>query len=205
VRQSRLSAAGLRDVPFLTSDLLTNDEPMEMWELPRSLIVLGGGYIALELGQMFHRFGVEVTILQHSAQLLAHGYEPEVGETLGEVFEKEGINVITGASVRSVRQEGIEVVVEIQSASPTRELRAEKLLVATSRRPKKIVVAVRLNCRRRGTIDPGGALQGNLKSPFRERHFCFPTRREVIPSCDILAAAIRNDRGGARRASQEVF
>jgi mercuric reductase len=49
---------GLRDVPFLTSDLLTNDdEPMEMRELPRSLIVLGGGYIALELGQMFHRFG----------------------------------------------------------------------------------------------------------------------------------------------------
>jgi mercuric reductase len=45
---------GLRDVPYLTSDLLTNDdEPMELRELPRSLIVLGGGYIALELGQMF--------------------------------------------------------------------------------------------------------------------------------------------------------
>ena len=133
---------GLRDVPFLTSDLLTNDEPMEMWELPRSLIVLGGGYIALELGQMFHRFGVEVTILQRSAQLLAHGYEPAVGETLGEVFEKEGINVITSASVRSVRQDGKEVVVKTQSAGQTRELRAEKLLVATSRKPNSDKIAI---------------------------------------------------------------
>jgi mercuric reductase len=133
---------GLRGVPFLTSDLLTNVEPMEMWELPLSLIVLGGGYIALELGQMFHRFGVEVTILQRSAQLLAHGYEPEVGETLGEVFKKEGINVITSASVRSFRQEGKEVVVNTQLADQTRELRAEKLLVATSRKPNSDKIAV---------------------------------------------------------------
>ena len=73
---------GLRDVPYVTSDLLTNDEPMELWELPRSLIILGAGYIALELGQMFHRFGVEVTLVQRSQQLLAHGYEPEVGQAI---------------------------------------------------------------------------------------------------------------------------
>src|SRR6516164_5526940 len=60
---------GLRDVPYLTSDLLTNDEPMELWELPRSLIILGAGYIALELGQMFHRFGAKVTIVQRSQRL----------------------------------------------------------------------------------------------------------------------------------------
>src|SRR4029077_21206996 len=81
---------GLRAVPYLTSNLLTNDEPMELWELPRSLIILGAGYIALELGQMFHRFGAEVTIVQRSEQLLAHGgYEPEVGKAIGKVFEKE--------------------------------------------------------------------------------------------------------------------
>jgi mercuric reductase len=133
---------GLRGVPFLTSDLLTNVEPMEMWELPLSLIVLGGGYIALELGQMFHRFGVKVTILQRSAQLLAHGYEPEVGETLGEVFKKEGINVITSACVRSIREDGKEIVVNTQSTSQTCELRAEKLLVATSRKPNSDKIAI---------------------------------------------------------------
>jgi len=126
---------GLRDVPYLTSDLLTNDEPMELWELPRSLIILGAGYIALELGQMFHRFGAEVTIVQRSEQLLAHGYEPEVGQALGEVFEKEGIKVITKASARSVRPDGKDVIVSVETGGQTRELRAEKLIVATGRRP----------------------------------------------------------------------
>jgi mercuric reductase len=133
---------GLRDVPYLTSDLLTNDEPMELVELPRSLIVLGGGYIALELGQMFRRFGVEVTILHRSAQLLAHGYEREVGETIGEVFEQEGIRVLTNTSVRSVRQEGNEVVATTQTGEQTRKLRAEKFLVSTSRQPNSDKIAI---------------------------------------------------------------
>jgi mercuric reductase len=133
---------GLRDVPYLTSDLLTNDEPMELWELPRSLIILGAGYIALELGQMFHRFGAKVTIVQRSQQLLAHGYEPEVGEAIHEVFEKEGIRVITGATVHSVRQNGTEVIVDVETGNQMRELRAEKLLVAASRRPNSDQIAI---------------------------------------------------------------
>src|SRR5439155_6263213 len=55
---------GLDQVPYLTSDLLTSDEAQELFDLPRSLVIVGGGYIALELGQMFHRFGSEVTILE---------------------------------------------------------------------------------------------------------------------------------------------
>jgi len=65
---------GLSDVPFLTSDLLTVDEGEELTELPRSLLILGAGYVALELGQMFSRFGVEVTLLERSTELLPHGY-----------------------------------------------------------------------------------------------------------------------------------
>jgi mercuric reductase len=145
---------GLRDVPFLTSDLLTNNESMEMSELPRSLIIIGGGYIALELGQMFHRFGVEVTILERNDQLLAHGYEPQIGKTIAEVFEKEGIKIITNASVTSARQEANAIVVvaavddrrkqgratlqvasQVENLRHSRELRAEKLLIATGRRP----------------------------------------------------------------------
>src|SRR6266446_5145924 len=126
---------GLRNVPYLTSDLLTNDEPMEIWELPRSLIIIGGGYIALELGQMFYRFGVEVTILERNEQLLAHGYEPGVGKTIGEVFEKEGICVLTKASAQSVKQDRDETIVSAVVDGKNRELRAEKLIVATGRHP----------------------------------------------------------------------
>jgi mercuric reductase len=126
---------GLRDVSFLTSDLLTNDEPMEMRELPRSLIIIGGGYISLELAQMFHRFGIEVTILERNEQLLAHGYESGVGKTIGEIFEKEGIRVLTKVAVRSVQQDREETIVSADVDGEAHDLRAAKLLVATGRRP----------------------------------------------------------------------
>lgn len=127
---------GLDSVPYLTSDLLTHGEPkLEMTALPRSLLILGGGYIALELGQMFRRFGSEVTILDRNGQLLAHGYEPEVGPAVEEAFAAEGIQVVTRAQVRSVRQDGGEVVAAVAVDGTEREFRAERLLVATGRRP----------------------------------------------------------------------
>jgi len=126
---------GLRDVPYLTSDLLTNDEPMEMWKLPRTIIIIGGGYIALELGQMFQRFGVEVTVLERNEQLLAHGYEPQIGKAISEIFEHEGIRVLTKAAVRSVHQDRDETIVSAVVDGKAQELRAEKSLIATGRCP----------------------------------------------------------------------
>lgn len=122
-------------MPYLTSDLLTSGEDVELRELPRSLLIIGGGYIALELGQMFRRFGVEITILERSAEVLAQGYEPEVGPAIRVLFEKEGIQVLTRAAARSVRRDGKAIVVTVEVAGATRELRGERLLAATGRRP----------------------------------------------------------------------
>ncbi|PSO97190.1 MAG: mercury(II) reductase [Cyanobacteria bacterium QS_9_48_30] len=129
------SIEGLESVPYFTSDLLTSNESMELTECPHSLLIIGGGYIALELGQMFHRFGTEVTILERSQQVLAHGYEPEAGQTIGTIFQEEGIQIITQASVSSVRQETNAVVVTVSMGDSTQEFRAEKLLITTGRRP----------------------------------------------------------------------
>lgn len=126
---------GLDRTPYLTSDLLTHNEPMELTELPRSLIILGGGYIALELGQMFRRFGTEVTIIDRNDRLLAHGYEPEIGDCIGEVFAEEGIRVVHDATARSVRRENAGVVVTVRVEGATQELRTEKLLITTGRQP----------------------------------------------------------------------
>lgn len=125
---------GLEQVPYLTSDLLSSNEPVELTECPRSLLVVGGGYIALELGQMFHRFGAEVTILERSEQLLA-GYEPEVGHAIGHIFATEGIHVATEAAVRRLHQEGGQIVATALVKGVEREFRAQRLLVATGRRP----------------------------------------------------------------------
>jgi mercuric reductase len=126
---------GLDRVPYLTSDLLTVDEQMELRELPKSLLIVGGGYIALELGQMFSRFGTDVTILERGPQLLANGYEPEVGRSIGEIFAQEGIQVVFNATAKAVRQGQKEVVATVVVAGRERQYRAERLLVATGRRP----------------------------------------------------------------------
>lgn len=125
---------GLDRVPYLTSDLLTSGEPMELRELPRSPVILGGGYIALELGQMFYRFGVEVTILERSARVLPP-YEPEVSLAITKALTDEGVRIITGVSVHRVRQidSGIEATGEREGLPVT--VRAEQLLVAAGRVP----------------------------------------------------------------------
>jgi mercuric reductase len=99
---------GLAETSYLTSDLLTSQEEMELTELPHSLLILGGGYIALELGQMFARFGTAVTIVTRGPSILS-GYEPEIALTLTELLREEGLQIITDAQVRSVGRSEEEV------------------------------------------------------------------------------------------------
>ncbi|HEX9839593.1 MAG TPA: mercury(II) reductase [Anaerolineales bacterium] len=126
---------GLDQIPYLTSDLLTSDESQELKELPESLVIIGGGYIALELGQMFHRFGTPVTILEQSRRILPH-YEPEVSRILTKVLREEGVNLVMGAQVERVSQkmkQEIEVVARVGEKEQT--FKSQKLLVATGREP----------------------------------------------------------------------
>lgn len=161
---------GLSDVPYLTSDLLTNDaEPAEMTELPRSLLIIGGGYIALELGQMFRRFGVEVTIIERNKQLLARGYEPEVGQAIGAVLQEEGVQVITNATVQKMRKEEGGIVAAIRVGDAVREIRAEKLLLATGRRPNTDFIGIEkagVALDRDGAVSVNEYLQTNFAHIF---------------------------------------
>ena len=136
------SINGLESVSYLTSDLLTSNEAMELTECPQSLLIIGGGYIALELGQMFHRFGTKVTILERSDRVLAHGYEPETGQTIGKIFQDEGIEIVTNVVINSVRQAANTVVATVSIDNSSREFQAEKLLVATGRRPNTDNIAI---------------------------------------------------------------
>src|SRR5258708_7922315 len=128
---------GLADVPYLTSDLLSAaDDPWgtELREQPRSLLILGGGYIALELGQMFARFGTEVTLVTRGRTILS-GYEPEIAEALTEILQEEGLRIVTGAQVRGVERAGEGVTLSALQHGSQQTFTAEKLLIATGRRP----------------------------------------------------------------------
>jgi mercuric reductase len=131
------SVPGIGDVPYLTSDLLSSaDDPWgtELREQPRSLLILGGGYIALELGQMFARFGTQVTLVTRGKSILS-GYEPEIAEALTEILQEEGIRIVTGAQVRGVERAGEGVALSFQRHGSQQTLEASRLLVSTGRRP----------------------------------------------------------------------
>jgi len=125
---------GLRETPYLTSDLLTSHEDIELTELPASLVIIGGGYIALELGQMFARFGTSVTILARGERILS-AYEPEIAQSVAEGFREEGIVIHTRTTVNRVHGDERHVVVTLQVDGRQKELKAAKLLVATGRTP----------------------------------------------------------------------
>src|SRR5215469_1573544 len=78
---------GLREVPFLTSTSI-----MELGALPEHLLILGGGYVGLEFGQMFRRFGSAVTVVQRGKHLLARE-DPDVAEEVLKVLKEDGIEV----------------------------------------------------------------------------------------------------------------
>jgi len=121
---------GLEEVGYLTSTTA-----MELEQVPESLLVLGGGYVALEQAQLFARLGSRVTVLARSR--LASAEEPEVGEVIESVFADEGITVVTDVAVSSVRRDEAtaEVVADALVGGAAREYRTRHLLVAAGRRP----------------------------------------------------------------------
>jgi pyruvate/2-oxoglutarate dehydrogenase complex dihydrolipoamide dehydrogenase (E3) component len=108
----------------------TNHEAIEAKELPESIIVMGGGAVGAELGQVFARFGSRVTIVEALDRLLPPE-EPEAGDLIKGIFEGEGINVRTGAEVVSVSRRGPEVVVTLDGGD---SVSGRQILVATGRR-----------------------------------------------------------------------
>jgi pyruvate/2-oxoglutarate dehydrogenase complex dihydrolipoamide dehydrogenase (E3) component len=115
-------------------DYWTNREAVEAKELPESLLVLGGGAIGLELAQVFVRFGVRVTIVEAAPRLLPPE-EPESSELIADVLRGEGIDVHVGAKVEAARAEdGRAILVLADDDRGSKELAAERLLVATGRR-----------------------------------------------------------------------
>lgn len=91
---------GLDEVDYLTSTTL-----LELKAIPKRLTVIGSGYIGMELGQLFHNLGSEVTLMQRSPRLLKE-YDPEISEAIAQALTEQGINLVTGASFERIEQDG---------------------------------------------------------------------------------------------------
>jgi len=120
--------AGMEKTPYLTST-----EALELKELPKSLLVIGGGYIGCELAQMFGRLDVKVTIVCRS-RLLPEA-EPEVSAALGRYLRGEGISVRDGLAYRFIRKGEAGVTLEAVDGGQDVSISAEQVLITTGRRP----------------------------------------------------------------------
>jgi mercuric reductase len=116
---------GLAEAGYLTSTTA-----LDLDRLPESLIVAGGNYVGLELGQLFARLGTSVTLVE-ALPRLAPGEEPEISQVITDVLAGEGVTVRTSAPLTRVRREHGGVVAETGGG----EIRAEAILMATGRRP----------------------------------------------------------------------
>ncbi|HEY1156833.1 MAG TPA: FAD-dependent oxidoreductase, partial [Arthrobacter sp.] len=130
------STPWIPEVPGMDEvDYLTSTTAMELKEGPPSMLVLGGGYVALEQAQLFARLGTKVIMLVRSR--LASAEEPEAGQALAGVFADEGIRVVRRTTVSSVRTDPAtgDVHVNASVSGGQEEFSAARLLVATGRRP----------------------------------------------------------------------
>lgn len=120
---------GLKGVPFLDSTSI-----MELANVPDHLVVLGGGYVGLEFGQMFRRFGSRVTIVQSGGQLLA-SEDADVAQDVAEIMKQDGVEILLNATATSVAATGAQVFLTVRTGGESHAVVGSHLLIATGRVP----------------------------------------------------------------------
>jgi pyruvate/2-oxoglutarate dehydrogenase complex dihydrolipoamide dehydrogenase (E3) component len=128
-RPSTPNLDGLDGVPHLDSTSI-----MELDQTPEHLLVMGGGYIGLEFGQMFRRFGSKVTIVHKGERLLARE-DPDVADEIANILREDGITVLLNSEVSSVRHEAGTIRLIARTAQGDETLQSSHLLVAVGRTP----------------------------------------------------------------------
>jgi pyruvate/2-oxoglutarate dehydrogenase complex dihydrolipoamide dehydrogenase (E3) component len=129
-RPAAPSISGIEDVPHLDSTSI-----MELDHVPDHLLIVGGGYVGLEFGQMFRRFGSQVTVIQRGPYLLARE-DVDVAEEVAKILREDGIEILLEAQPQRVeRSEGGSISMTVQTKTGERVLTGSHLLMAAGRVP----------------------------------------------------------------------
>ena len=144
-------------------EYLTNGSIMELSEVPDHLLVLGGGYIGLEFGQMFRRFGSRVTVVHRGDQILTRE-DPDVAGELEKALEAEGISFVLRARTNRVQKANGRIALTLDGDGGSQTVSGSHLLVATGRRPNTDELGlekVGVETDARGFIKVNGRLETN--------------------------------------------
>jgi len=145
----------IRSLPF-GGRILSSTEALSLPEIPESLVVVGGGYIGVELGQMFARFGTKVTILEGGEQVLP-GFEGELVAPVVRQLKEDGITIITGANVTGADQYSNGLDLHYVHQNERCVVQAEYALITVGRRPNTDgtlgLERIGLSCTAQGLIE----------------------------------------------------
>ena len=147
-----------------------NASIMELDEVPSHLVIVGGGYIGLEFGQMFRRFGAEVTVIESSDQGLPRE-DKDIAEKIVEILEEEGITFHFEGRAKSVKpskESGVTVTIEKKDGS-TEEIDGCHLLIAAGRKSNIDTInpeAAGLNVNDRGILEVDNKLETNVSGIY---------------------------------------
>jgi pyruvate/2-oxoglutarate dehydrogenase complex dihydrolipoamide dehydrogenase (E3) component len=150
---------GVDHVPYLT-----NSSMMDVDFLPRHLIIVGGSYIGLEFGQMYRRFGSEVTIIEMAPRLVRHEDE-DVSAAIKGIVEREGVSIRLDAECISLAKRGDDIVARVDCTAGAPEVAGSHLLLAVGRRPNTDDLGLDkagVRCDERGYIVVDDQLQTNV-------------------------------------------
>ena len=158
-------------LPFLKFDeerVLSNVGALVIPEVPKHLIVIGGGVIGLELGSVWRRLGAKVTVVELAATILP-GMDEDVVKEADKIFRKQGLDLRTATRVTGGRREGNKVFVDIDKDGTKETLEGDYVLVAVGRRPALTGVdapALGLTLGARGEIATDAEMRTNLPNVY---------------------------------------
>ncbi len=151
--------------------VLNSTTMMETDVIPPHLIIVGGGYIGVEFGQMFRRFGSEVTLIQRGDQLLTRE-DADVADAVAEILREEGIDVRLNAGAQRVRQNGdgeLVLTVKDKASGEERDLTGSHLLIAAGRQPNTDslgLAEIGIKLDKRGHVETNDRLETNVEGIY---------------------------------------
>jgi pyruvate/2-oxoglutarate dehydrogenase complex dihydrolipoamide dehydrogenase (E3) component len=151
--------AGLRE----SGRVLTNDNLFDLCELPRRLVVIGGGYIGVEMAQALARLGSQVTVVEQGERILDKE-EPDASAVLAEALNRDGVRIMCNTQALRVTNERQHAVVHVEHCGETGTLPADRILVAVGQRARSATLglaAAGIRCDETGTITTNRYLRTN--------------------------------------------
>jgi len=155
---------GLSEIDFLTSTTI-----QELEEVPEHLVAVGGNYIGLEFGQMFRRFGSQVTILEKSNRIMGREDE-DISNEISEIFKGEEIEILTNTEIAEIKEEKKnKLILNVKSKGKNHKITCSHVLIATGRKPQTEKLGLELagvKTDDKGNIIVSEKLETNVKGIF---------------------------------------